>query len=511
MKIHSERTILVVDLVRTLVGYLRSMAAVRAVFAVSLSIILITAVLLPQIVSSGYATPEEPQFKLSAIRAQDTNGNDLGNFIRTGQQIVLTIDATNEGNTDQSFAGMLQINSPDGTVYLSRQIGIASAGDLILFEFTWETEKVGVYTIQAFLWTSLVPPTALSNPSETRMEVGVIPTASADTIEEPVFAQHEGVDGISSTISDEQISDPEQIRNDIMAISGVVGVSVNATHVHVMLEDIESTILVPKQIGFRQVIRDVTGPVCTMSENVTNPCRNAWGQLGNGEYIQMRLLNITGVTSVSFEGTTIVLLVENKNARGTIPDRIFGQTVTIESISQPSPVEGSGISECLSLFSGTATSPYSANSTITIDSMQSSYQADFDYRIAFGDDSDTYDANNIAVDPFNVIFQEKEIISMVLLSNEDIAEGVVSLYQEDVSECDIVFMPFDIPASDKIVLDTLSIEEIEPNSGKYLVKVAIPAKIDVRDNHHKLVIQYMDNDESVVMYVVPNVGIESSE
>lgn len=943
----------------------------RSIYAVSLSIILITSVLLPQIISSGSATPAEPHFKLSAIRAQDTNGNDLGNIIRTGQQIVLTVNSTNEGNSAQSFAGLLQISDPDGTAYLARQTGTASAGDSILFEFTWETEKVGIYTIQAFLWSSLDSPTALSNPSETRMEVSVIPTAkvqitsavltplqeslqksidelksegkphptvrfetktevptpseitasiesegsfitniTAQTIIEydgpeeagkekwddiivenpeppttsvgsnnsevllsgnltqmvideypeiygegngtyqygeeprtfvvdevmaitfvesenataqlqdlispvpqtdssntvmgfsyvpkkieyevnpkvkvwiftiaearakfvidaafgirlpiqvdvtrpesmvagreynidtsitpldfspeqyesmglpvengheffarfngslelivkvvyitvinksiemnvdlgelctrnsdldcqdfvtpfgsdengvnrefplpsldlspdrtgleytmlgiisiglglridpefgsdkisavwfasgdasgsgnvvytaaypsqyqvgpilalgdsdiddvtltgqaanrsavitlddykfhlnrqiiafygnlqlellgrdiaqtryvkllelnftkiigvPVFGQHEGVGGISSTIpviADEVHPDEaEQIRIDMMSIAGVVGVSVNATHVSVILENIESTVRVPTQVGDRQVFRDVSGPVCTLLTNDTNPCQAAWEELGNEEFVKARLLNIPSVSSVSFEDTTILVFIDNEEVRNAIPDKISGKTIRVESGSEPTPIDRPDVSECLGLFSGAATSPYTANRTITIDSMQSSYQVDFDYRIAHDFDSDTFQANNVASNPPNVSFLERDTISLVLFGNDGIGEDVVSLYHKDVSDCDILFTPFVIPATDKVVLDTLSIEQIESNNTGYLVKVVIPDKIDVSDDYNKLVVQYMDNEESAVIYVVPDIEIEPVE
>jgi hypothetical protein len=127
--------------------------------------------------SRGYATMAEPQLNLSAIRVKDASGIDLGNIISPGQQNVITFDVSNDGNSGQSFAALLQISSPAGTTYLAWQTGTAPSGDSMALNFTWEAEKVGIYTIKAFLWTSLDMPTALSSPSEIRMEVNVIPSS----------------------------------------------------------------------------------------------------------------------------------------------------------------------------------------------------------------------------------------------------------------------------------------------------------------------------------------------
>lgn len=332
---------------------------------------------------------------------------------------------------------------------------------------------------------------------------------------EPVLGQHHGVGGILSTIpviaDEETVSEAEQIKNDMMLISGVVGVSVDDAKVSVMLQDIESTILVPTQLGERKVFRDVSGPVCTLLANDTNSCQDAWEELRNDEFVKVQLLNIVGVSSVSFEGETIVVFIENDEARKAIPDTIAGKTLRVENESKADPIERTDVTECLELFSGAASKPYSADGSITIDALQSNYEVEFDYRMAFGDDADVYEANAAVSDPANAKFLEKEAISMVLHTNDDISGDVVTLYHQDVSDCDILFKPLDIPSAKKIVLETLSVTEVEPFSGNYLVEVAIPDKSDVSDEFGKLVVGYDDNDESGVLYIVPDVEVVASE
>ena len=142
------------------------MTKIHALTAHILSVILLTSIFLPQIMSRGYATPEEPKFQMSAISVKDTNGNDLGNIISPGQGIVLAFNVTNDGNSAQSYVGVLQISNEAGTVFFAWRTGTASPGESISLDFTWQAEKVGPYTFTAFVWTSLNAPTALSEPSE---------------------------------------------------------------------------------------------------------------------------------------------------------------------------------------------------------------------------------------------------------------------------------------------------------------------------------------------------------
>lgn len=144
------------------------------VSALSLSVILPMSVLLPQLVLSTYATlVEEPEFYLSTIRALDINGNDIGNSIDPGEQIMLTLDGNNKGNSAQSYIALVQINTEDGeTVHIAWQIGAAAVGDPINSGFEWKAEEPGSYTVRSFLWTSLGSPTPISEPSEIALMVG---------------------------------------------------------------------------------------------------------------------------------------------------------------------------------------------------------------------------------------------------------------------------------------------------------------------------------------------------
>ena len=331
---------------------------------------------------------------------------------------------------------------------------------------------------------------------------------------EPVLGQHEGVRGISSTVSviaDEENSDVEQIKNDIMSISGVVGVSVNGTYVNVMLKDIESTILVPTQIGDRQVFRDVSGPICPPLANDTKSCQDALEELGNEEFVAAKLLNVTAVSSVSFKGETIVVFAENDEARKAIPDRISGRTVILDVDTENVTVDKPDVAECSESFNGEISAPYNAASTIDIVSLHGTYNVDFDYVITKDDHRNSHYAHSNALDPHDVTLVEKETIFMELeSSNQPHADDII-LYHKDVSDCDILFHPSSIPPNKQISLPVLSITQSEPLGDTYFVKAVIPDKASVGEDFSKLVVAYSSNPEAEVWYTVPNVKIIASD
>ena len=149
------------------------MATVSVLSAFSLSVILLISILHLQLVSSSIAVMEGLQFSPSAMRAQDTNGIGLGNSISHGQEVILTFDASNNGNSAQPYVALLQISTKDGeTVYITSQIGTAaSVGNSINPRFAWQAGEAGAYIVRAFLWTSLINPTPLSDPSEMSLTV----------------------------------------------------------------------------------------------------------------------------------------------------------------------------------------------------------------------------------------------------------------------------------------------------------------------------------------------------
>lgn len=124
---------------------------------------------------SGSSVSDENDLPLllSAIEAQDTNGNDIGHDIRPSEQIMLTFNFDNNGNSAPSYVALIQVSAQDGsTDYLTWHTGTASVGEVSRVGFAWQPEEVGTYIVKAFLWTSLDSPMALSEPSETELTVG---------------------------------------------------------------------------------------------------------------------------------------------------------------------------------------------------------------------------------------------------------------------------------------------------------------------------------------------------
>jgi plastocyanin len=173
---------------------------IRALTAHILSVILLMSVFLPQIMSRGYATLEEPDFTLSPIRVQDIDGNNLGNIISPGKGIVLAFDVTNEGISAQPYVGLIQISNEAGTIFFALRTGMASPGESISLDFAWQAEKVGRYTVTAFVWTSLDAATALSEPSDMVITTSLdAPTALSEPSDPQTVPDEDQDVGVSIT------------------------------------------------------------------------------------------------------------------------------------------------------------------------------------------------------------------------------------------------------------------------------------------------------------------------
>ncbi len=166
--------------------------------------------------------------------------------------------------------------------------------------------------------------------------------------------------------------------------------------------------------------------------------------------------------------------------------------------------DSSDVSECSASFSGTISEPFNADTMITINSITGDYNVEFDYAFAVGEEGTIRFLKSSASEPSLMTLVQGETISTILTSGETIQAGVMKLYHQDISDCEILVNPSNIPDSKKIVLSIVSITELEPS--KFLVKAEIPDAGSAKD-FTKLAIAYVTNSEASVSYNVRNVVI----
>lgn len=112
----------------------------------------------------GSSLPPLEKAPASNLRILDSKGNAL-NKVLVSQQVQIISDITNKQNTDQPFAYLVQVQDNNGiTLSLSWISGTLSANQNLSLSQSWMPETSGTYTVQVFVWQSIVNPGALSPP-----------------------------------------------------------------------------------------------------------------------------------------------------------------------------------------------------------------------------------------------------------------------------------------------------------------------------------------------------------
>jgi hypothetical protein len=139
-----------------------------------LSLFLITALSMSQFLfCKASAVTESLAFNPLDIRAEDTTGKLIEGDVRLGDQIMLTLDSRNMGDSVDSYVALIQVSTEDSqVVFLKWETGTASVNGSINSGFAWQAKEVGTYTVKSFLWTSLERPMPLSDPSQIELTVG---------------------------------------------------------------------------------------------------------------------------------------------------------------------------------------------------------------------------------------------------------------------------------------------------------------------------------------------------
>jgi hypothetical protein len=119
----------------------------------------------------GSSLPPLEQAPASNARILDSTGKLLTK-VMTNQQIQIVSDVTNQGNRDQPFAYLVQIQDSNGiTLYLSWITGSMVPKQTLNLGQSWLPTYAGNYTAQIFVWQSITNPNALSPPSTLQIQV----------------------------------------------------------------------------------------------------------------------------------------------------------------------------------------------------------------------------------------------------------------------------------------------------------------------------------------------------
>jgi hypothetical protein len=101
----------------------------------------------------------------------DSVGNAL-NKVSINQQIQIVSDITNQEKKDQPFAYLVQIQDSNGiTLSLSWITGSMVPKQTLNLGQSWVPTVSGTYTVQIFIWESIVNPNALSLPLSLQIQV----------------------------------------------------------------------------------------------------------------------------------------------------------------------------------------------------------------------------------------------------------------------------------------------------------------------------------------------------
>jgi hypothetical protein len=99
----------------------------------------------------------------SDARIADSFGTTVSGTVKTGKQIQIAADLTNNQNKAQPFAYIVQIsNSAGAVVSLSWLSGQLDPNQAMTSSQSWLPMTAGNYTAEIFVWESINNPSALS-------------------------------------------------------------------------------------------------------------------------------------------------------------------------------------------------------------------------------------------------------------------------------------------------------------------------------------------------------------
>ena len=102
---------------------------------------------------------------------RDLQGQTLTE-IGAGQQAIISIDVRNNENQARPFAGIVEVRDAQGfTTYLQWQTGTLQPNATANIGLSWTPDSPGQYTIRTFVVSQIQNPSALSEISQTTVNV----------------------------------------------------------------------------------------------------------------------------------------------------------------------------------------------------------------------------------------------------------------------------------------------------------------------------------------------------
>jgi len=100
--------------------------------------------------------------EISGARLSNTSGASLGDHINIGQQAQISANIKNNLKQSQEFVYIYQVKDERGFVIeLAWITGLLSPGQSFNTGLSWNPETGGTYTVEIFVWDSLIKRNAL--------------------------------------------------------------------------------------------------------------------------------------------------------------------------------------------------------------------------------------------------------------------------------------------------------------------------------------------------------------
>ena len=112
----------------------------------------------------GSIVPPLERVPVENLRIVDAQLNTL-DAVSVGQQVSISGDVRNGQEVEQAYAYLVQVQDSNGvTTSLEWQTGTLAIGQSFTQSSSWTPLEAGTFTVTAFVWESVVSPTAMSPP-----------------------------------------------------------------------------------------------------------------------------------------------------------------------------------------------------------------------------------------------------------------------------------------------------------------------------------------------------------
>ncbi len=112
----------------------------------------------------AHAASQLETVEISGARLSNTSGASLGDHINIGQQAQISANIKNNLDQSQEFVYIYQVKDEAGFVIeLAWITGLLSPDQSFNTGLSWNPDTGGAYTVEIFVWDSLIDRNALDN------------------------------------------------------------------------------------------------------------------------------------------------------------------------------------------------------------------------------------------------------------------------------------------------------------------------------------------------------------